>query len=108
MFIPIVACLGVMNIILTMITKLGDENNSHHIFDNVGGSILVVYRLIIAVVFLIGIFVTYKKARDQVKSFMIKLAVFGFIYVISMPFVVNFANYATDPKNRHEFVFISI
>lgn len=104
----IVGALGIINIVITMVTKIGHSHDRHHIFDNVGGNILVGFRLLILLVFIIGCIKTYRTMRHNLKKFMIKFSILGFIYIASTPFIITFANYFILPKNRHEFVFIAV
>lgn len=104
----LVGCLGVVNIILTMITKLGHEHDRHHVFDSIGGTILTGYRLLISVVFIGGCIYTFRSVRINLKKFLCKFGVLGCLYIASMPLVVLAANYSIHPQNRNEFVFICI
>lgn len=104
----IVGALGLINVIITMVTKIGNSHDVHHVFDNVGGTILMWFRVIIILVFLYGCFKTYKGVRHSLKKFMVKLLVIGFIYIASAPIIVLAANHFVAAKNRHEFVFIAV
>ena len=89
-------------------TKIGHEHDRHHVFDSLGGSILIGFRIIITLVFVFACFKTFKKVRINLKKFMTKFGILGFLYIASMPLVVILANWKIPPKNRHEFVFICI
>ncbi len=91
-----------------MITKIGHSHDVHHVFDNVGGTILMWFRVIILLIFIYGCIKTHKNVRHNLKSFLIKLFILGFIYISSTPIIVNLANYFIAAKNRHEFVFIAV
>lgn len=91
-----------------MITKVGHSHDRHHVFDNVGGTILIVFRLLLALVFIAGCIYTYRQVRHALKQFLVKFAILGFLYVASMPIIVILANYLIEPRNRHEFVFITV
>ncbi len=91
-----------------MITKIGHEHDRHHLFDSVGGNILVGFRLFLALVFAGGCVYTYRNVRISLKQFLCKFSVLGFFYIASMPLVVILANYQVAARNRHEFVFICI
>jgi hypothetical protein len=56
----LVGALGIINIIVTMITKIGHSHDRHHVFDNIGGTILMVFRFIILLVFIFGCIKTFK------------------------------------------------
>lgn len=104
----LVGALAIINIIITMITKIGHSHDVHHVFDTVGGTILMWFRVIIILIFIFGCFKTYKSVRHNLKKFMLQLAFLGFIYIASTPVIVNLANYFITPRNRHEFVFIAV
>lgn len=91
-----------------MITKIGHEHDRHHLFDNVGGGILIAFRLLLTLVFIAGAAFTYRKVRVSLKQFMWKLMIFGALYIGSMPLVVLIANQKVPARDRHEFVFICI
>lgn len=97
-----------INVIITMITKLGHSHDVHHVFDTVGGTILMYFRVIIVLIFIFGCIKTYKEVRHNLKRFMLKLTILGFIYIASTPIIVVSANHLLPPRNRHEFVFIAV
>lgn len=101
-------CLAFINIIITIVTKIGHEHDRHHLFDSVGGSILIVFRIVLTLVFLLGCFRTYRQVRSSLKHFMGRFVVLGLLYIGSMPGVVLLANSYVPARNRHEFVFICI
>jgi len=41
-FLYLVGCLGLINIIIFMIPKIGQSHDRHHVFNNVRGKILIV------------------------------------------------------------------
>jgi len=91
-----------------MITKVGHSHDRHHVFDNVGGTILIILRCIIILIFIWGCIRTYKQVRHNLKKFMVRFSILGFIYIASMPTIVGLANYMIPAKDRHEFVFITV
>ncbi len=93
-YIIIVGALGFVNIVITLVTKIGHSHDRHHIFDSIGGNILLGYRIIILLVFIWGCIRTYKKVRHNLKKFMLKFAILGFIYIASTPIIVYIANYS--------------
>lgn len=97
-----------MNVIITMVTKLGHSHDRHHIFDNVGGVVLITFRIIIVIVFIAGCISTYRQMRHTLRQFMWKFALLGFFYVASTPLIVVTANLLLSARNRHEFVFIAV
>lgn len=101
-------CLAFVNIIITMITKMGHDHDRHHLFDNVGGGILIAFRLLLSAIFLGGSIWTFRKVRVSLKQFVWKLMVLGLLYIGSMPLVVLVANAWVAARERHEFVFVCI
>ena len=89
-------------------TKIGHEHDRHHVFDSIGGNILIGYRIVIGVVFVVACLFTFRKVRINLKRFMTKFGLLGLIYIGSMPVVVLLANWKIEAKNRNEFVFTSI
>ena len=69
---------------------------------------MIGFRIIYTVVFLGACYFTMKKVRITLKIFMRKFSLLGFLYIASLPLVVLLANWQIQPKNRNEFVFISI
>ena len=91
-----------------MITKIGHSHDRHHVFDSIGGTVLITYRSLVFLIFILGCIKTYTKTRFSLKAFMIKLMILGGLYISSMPVVVIGANLLIHAKNSHEFVFIVI
>jgi hypothetical protein len=104
----IVGALGFVNIVITLVTKIGNSHDRHHIFDSIGGNILLGYRIIILLVFVWGCVRTYRMVRHNLKKFLLKFAILGFIYIASTPIIIYIANSSIPAKNRNEFVFIAI
>ena len=87
----IVIMLGLVNVILTILTKLNDgEHDKYHMHDTVPSYILLYFRFMSLGLFLIGIFLTYRsnKANEAIASFMKKVGVFGSLYFLSLPLMV--------------------
>ena len=84
-----------------MVTKLGHSHDRHHVFDSVGGSILTGYRLVISLAFILGCVSTYRKVRINLKKFLFKFGILGWLYIASMPLIVLIANFSIHAKNRN-------
>ena len=93
---------------MTLFSKWGHSHDQHHIFDSLGGNILITLRLLIAVVFLVGCCLTRKSVRHSLKRFINSLTLLGGLYILSLPVIVLAANAYLLPKNRNEFVFITV
>jgi hypothetical protein len=77
---------------ITLITKMGNDHDRHHVFDNVGGIVLIIYRTIILLVFLLGSIRTYKLVRINLKKFILKFLLLGTLFIASLPATVLSAN----------------
>jgi hypothetical protein len=93
--------MGLINVMITIITKIGNDHDRHHIFDNVGGIVLVIYRLIVLLVFVLGCRRTYGLVRINLKKFIVKFALLGALFIAAMPATVLSANKFIEAKNRH-------
>lgn len=77
---------------MTLVSKIGHSHDNHHIFDTVGGTVLIGLRLLILLVFLFGIAKTFGEVRHGLKEFLLRLGLWGAIYIGGMPVVVVAAN----------------
>jgi succinate dehydrogenase hydrophobic anchor subunit len=84
--------MAIINIMITLITKMGNDHDRHHVFDNVGGIVLIIYRTIILLVFLLGSIRTYKLVRINLKKFILKFLLLGTLFIASLPATVLSAN----------------
>lgn len=58
--------LGLINIILTLLTKINDgDHNKYHMHDTVPSYLLLAFRLMTLLIFIVGIILTWKKSRNQ-------------------------------------------
>ena len=62
---------------------------------------MIGFRVILTLVFIGACFKTFRKVRINLKKFMTKFGILGFLYIASMPLVVLLANWKIEPKNRH-------
>jgi hypothetical protein len=93
--IPIsVSFLIIINIILTLMTQVSNSNHDiHHTFDVTSGTVLIIVRLLIGVLFLLSTIKTYNESsRYRVRNFLKKFMIYGILYIYSMPVIVWMAN----------------
>jgi hypothetical protein len=83
-----------INALLTLLTKLqSDEHDRHHIFDNISGHVMIGYRVLILIVFVIAITTTYLKTSvAKTQKFIIAFGIFGSLYIAAMPIIILMGN----------------
>ena len=85
--------MSLINALITLLTRLSTtEHDMHHIFDNISGHIMIGYRILIALIFIIGIMNTYHKSRAKVQNFVIYFAVLGGFYILALPIIILIGN----------------
>lgn len=101
-YFNLVGCMGFMNAMLTMLTKIqSGEHDRHHIFDNISGYVIIGYRLLILIVFIFGVINTYFQSRMRVKNFILVFGILGGLYIASLPIIVLIGNTMVAAKDRH-------
>ena len=73
----------------------------HHIFDNISGHIIIGYRIILILIFILAILNTYQKSRSKVKNFIKNFAILGGIYILALPLIIWIGNIFIEAKDRH-------
>ena len=87
----IVGMIGLVNIILTLLTKINDgDHNKYHMHDTIPSYLLLAFRFMTLMVFSIGIFLTWRKnsTQEHIKSFITKIGIVGNLYFLSLPIMV--------------------
>ena len=98
-----------MNIMMTLLTQLDNkEHDRHHVFDTASGTLLIIERFTIALVFFVGVIVTYVRSRYRIKQYLKKFSILGGLYICGMPIIVLWANAYIPQSQRNEFVFIVV
>ena len=98
-----------LNIITTVLTKLNHKSHDrHHIFDSIPGMLLIYFRIVLLLVFIVAVIMTYRSSRHRVKEFIVKFALFGGFYIAALPTIVIWANNNISDKNQNEFVFVTV
>lgn len=80
--------LGLVNIILTLLTKINDgDHNKYHMHDTIPSYLLLAFRMMSLFIFVVGIFMTYRgnKKSEPIQSFLMKIGFVGTIYFLSLP-----------------------
>ena len=84
---------GGMNVVTTLLTKINNRHHDrHHVFDSVPGIILISYRALLLIPFLIGVVITYRSSRHKVKEFFSKFAIIEFCDIAALPLIWVWAN----------------
>ena len=85
--IGVVSCL--INVVSLIISSLTEEHEQlHHIYDTVPGLIVLILRIVLFVIFLVGISSSLRKSSGKMMHFIRKLAWVGGTYLISWPLTV--------------------
>jgi hypothetical protein len=99
----------IINIILTLMTQMANSaHDAHHTFDAPAGTLLIMTRLVVGVVFAISTLITYGQSRLKVRLFLKRFGVLGFSYICAIPMIVLVANRVVPVKDRSEFVFVGV
>ena len=80
--------LGLVNIILTLLTKINDgDHNKYHMHDTIPSYLLLAFRFMSLFIFIVGIFMTFRANRksEPIQDFLIKIGFVGTIYFLSLP-----------------------
>lgn len=102
--------LGFINIILTMLGKINDsDHDKYHMYDSIPSYILIFFRLIAIVIFIIGISITiYQHSKDaKVLVFYKRFAFLGGLYFFSLPLLFIFSEFFHD-NDKEEFAFVFV
>ena len=102
--------LGFINIILTMLGKINDsDHDKYHMYDSIPSYILIFFRLIGVVTFIIGIGITvYSNRKDKgIMEFYKRFTLLGGLYFVSLPLLFIFSQFFHD-NDKEEFAFIFV
>lgn len=81
--------LGLLNTIVTILNKINDsDHDKYHMYDSVPGYLLIGFRCIIMLIYVIGIAMTYRSSVPKKRPFIIQFGVLGLIYVLSLPLLI--------------------
>lgn len=94
--------MALINTVLTLLSKFAtNTHDRHHLFDDFSGTIIIIYRLLFVLIFVVGIMFTYTKSRIKVKKFIILFGVFGSLYISAVPIIIFISNNWIPAKDRH-------
>lgn len=101
-YINLAGVMALTNAVLTLLSKFAtNSQDRHHLFDDFSGTLIIIYRLLFVLIFLVGIIYTYTKSRLRVKKFIVLFGVFGSLYIIAVPIIIFISNNWIAPKDRH-------
>lgn len=106
LYIPLAVLIGIFHVLLMGLNKINDEDHDKfHMYQGWGGFILMLFRLGLFFYFMLGIYRTYKISRENIKFFLIKIAIFGTLYFLAYPIIV-FINIFVNDYVKHKVISI--
>ena len=100
---------GFMSIIITMVTKINDGSvEKYHMHDSIPTYILMVLKIVVLIIFIIGIIKSMKKKTTNIDlpKFFKVLGVFGAFYFLEL-FIFFFWANALNRCEREVWVFLA-
>jgi hypothetical protein len=89
LYVPLCCMLGVVNILMTMLTKINDgDHDKYHMYDSIPAYIMVGFRMIAFIVFIVGVIRSLcclKKEEKQFMKYFWQLALLGGVYLTFIP-----------------------
>lgn len=105
----LVTMLGLLNTIVTILNKINDsDHDKYHMYDSVPGYLLIGFRCIIMMVYVVGIIITYRGSVPKKRPFILQFGILGLIYVLSLPLLIILTEHFISERNQKEFLFISV
>lgn len=93
--------LGMFNVIITVLNKINDsEHDKYHMYDSIPGYLLVGFRCILIVIFLIGIILTYNKSNPKKHQFIMEFGILGTIFIASLPLMLLYVDWLVNKNNQ--------
>jgi hypothetical protein len=87
--------IGIVSISLNLLNKVNDgDHDKFHMYDTIPAYILIAFKLLILIVFLIGCIKNILKDNNQrnLQVFMFKFMIQGCFYLSFLPFVILIAD----------------
>lgn len=111
LYVPLASMLGIMNIVMTTINKITDgDHDKYHIFDSVPAYIMVFFKLVGLVVFMIGVIRCIAKLKQddgRVRRYFIQLGILGTLYMTFIPISLLLVN-IVESHSRKEMMFFMV
>ena len=111
LYVPLASMLGMINIIMTTINKITDgDHDKYHIFDSIPAYIMVFFKLIGFLVFIVGVLrCAFKLKQDdgRVLRYFIQLGILGSLYMTFIPISLILVN-IVDSHSRKEAMFFMV
>lgn len=88
----------IVQIVTSVLGKITDDfETKYHYFDCVTGLIILFFRCIIAIVFVVGVRNTLGSAGPKAQQFVKEFGILGFLYIASHPIAVIFCELVFPP-----------
>lgn len=93
--------LGLLNTIVTILNKINDhDHDKYHMYDSVPGYLLIGFRCIIMLIYVIGIIITYRSSIPKKRPFIVQFGVLGLVYVMSLPLLIFITEYFVSQRHQ--------
>jgi hypothetical protein len=104
-----VTMMGLLNTIVTILNKINDaDHDKYHMYDSIPGYLLIGFRCIIMIVYIVGIVMTYHKSNPKKRPFIVQFGILGLLYVVSLPLLIILTEIFVKERSQKEFLFISV
>lgn len=103
-YIPLGCMCGFIYMILTLLNKLSDGHDKHHMFDTIPAYIMIMFRMMIFTIFIYGDIRSYAKTvngENKMKKYFIHLGVMGTIYMVIVPVAFMVIELIEEEQREH-------
>lgn len=105
-FMPFSILIGIIQIGFVFLSKASDDTYyKFHDYEDLAGYLIVFVRSGLFFYFLKGLYRTFMEANEKIRSFIVKLGIFGSIYILAFP-VIIFINTIVAAYCRHQVIVI--
>lgn len=111
LYVPLACMLGLINTIMTVLNKISDgEHDKYHMFDSIPAYIMLTFRLIALLVFMVGIGRSWKDLKKdknpfKLKQYLLQLTMLGLLYMCFVPLSLIGIRYV-DNRYKKETMFL--
>lgn len=105
-----VSMLGIINLILTLLGKINDgSSDKYHMYDTIPSYLLVFFRVLTVLIFIIGIVrsISENRSNKKISDFFFKFGLFGSAYFLALPVIVIIAEMIVT-SHRKIYVFVLV